>query len=100
MYGTVAKMKTQPGSGGLLAEMSRQFANDRPPGMVATLTYQMDTDPDVYMMAVVFESKDAYVANAGSPQQHARYEQYRALLAEEPEWHDGEIVHIEGSVGS
>jgi hypothetical protein len=32
-------------------------------------------------------------ANAASPEQHARYEQYRALLTAEPEWHDGEIVH-------
>ena len=99
MYGTVARMKANPGSGQLVAEMGRQLENDPPPGMAAVVVYQMDADPDVYMMAVMFESKDAYVANAESPQQHARYEQYRALLAEEPEWHDGEIVHVEGSVG-
>jgi len=44
-------------------------------------------------MAAVFESEDAYVANANSPEQHRRYQRYRELLSADPEWTDGEIVY-------
>ena len=96
MYGTVARMKAKPGSGELLAELGRQLSDDRPPGMVGLWVYQMDADPDEYLMAVAFESREAYRANADSPEQDARYQQLRALLAADPEWHDGEIVHADG----
>jgi len=95
MYGTVAKMRAQPGKGDLLEEMGRQLRDDRPPEMVAIYVYRMDADPDVFMMAVVFDSKESYVANAESPEQDARYRRLRELLAEDPEWHDGEIVQAD-----
>jgi hypothetical protein len=52
----------------------------------------MDADPSVCYLVVVFESKAAYEANAARPEAHAEYLQYRELLAEDPEWHDGTIV--------
>ncbi len=52
----------------------------------------MDTDANDYSIAVVFESREAYLANAESAEQHARYQQWLPLLDGEPEWHDGEIV--------
>jgi hypothetical protein len=52
----------------------------------------MDADPQEYYLAVVFENKEAYWANAQSPEQHTRFEQMMALLEGEPEWHDGEII--------
>jgi hypothetical protein len=55
--------------------------------------YQMDADPDTLMMAVIFSDKDAYMKNAGSPEQNERYEQMVALLDGPPEWNDGEIVY-------
>jgi heme-degrading monooxygenase HmoA len=96
MYGTVARMKAKPGTGELLAELGRQLSDDRPPGMVGTWVYQLDADPDEYLLAVAFESREAYTANAGSPEQDARYQKMRALLEADPEWHDGEIVYSDG----
>ena len=93
MYGTVAKMKAKPGTGELLAELGRQLHEDPPAGMVGTWVYQMDADPDEYILAVAFESRQAYTANAASPEQDARYQELRALLAADPEWNDGEIVY-------
>jgi hypothetical protein len=52
----------------------------------------MDANPDEYYLVVGFESKESYTANAASPEQHERYQRYRAWLTEDPEWHDGEIV--------
>jgi len=34
----------------------------------------------------------AYVANANSPEQAARYAEYLTFLDGAPEWHDGEVV--------
>ena len=100
MYGTVARMKAKPGTGELLAEMGHQLSDDRPAGMVGTWVYQMDADPDEYILAVAFESREAYKANAASPDQDARYQELRALLEADPEWNDGEIVYSEGSPSS
>jgi quinol monooxygenase YgiN len=61
-------------------------------GIVFQHLYRLDDDPQNLMLVVGFESKDAYRANAESPEQHARYQEYRAMLESEPEWHDGEIV--------
>lgn len=92
MYGTVARMTAIPGSEESLQEMSNQIEQADFNGMVASYVYQMDSNPDEYYIAVIFESKEAYVANAESPEQNARYEKLRALLTADPEWHDGEIV--------
>src|SRR5260370_30210704 len=78
MYGTVARMKAKPGTGELLTELGRQFHEDRPAGMVGTWVYQMDADPDEYILAVAFESREADTAHAARPQQDARYQELRA----------------------
>ena len=61
-------------------------------GQVARYIYQMDADPGEIFLVAIFESRDAYWANANSPEQNERFMQMRALLLEEPQWHDGEIV--------
>ena len=63
------------------------------PGMVADYVYRRDAASDEYYLAVVFESKAAYVANANSPEQDVRYRRLRALLIADPEWHDGEVLN-------
>ena len=95
MYGTVAHMRIKPGAEGQLSEQMRVFEAAKAPGVVTTYLYKMDADPNEYYLATVWESKAAYTANASSPEQHARYQAYRALLAAEPEWHDGEIVYVQ-----
>ena len=94
MYGTVARIRVKPGMDDKLRQLSsEQDAAGWMPGFVFEHIYQMDANRNEYMMVVAFESREAYLANANSPEQHARYEAFRALLAAEPEWHDGEIVH-------
>jgi hypothetical protein len=44
-------------------------------------------------VTVVFESEAVYRANARDPAQRERYLRYRALLSEDPEWHDGDVVY-------
>jgi len=52
--------------------------------------------PSTMFVAIVFESREAYVANAQSPQMDARYHELLALLEEPPEWHDGQIIYPQG----
>ena len=95
MYGTVAKMKVKPGMMDKLRETSMNEEQMSIPGLVNTYVYQMDADPNTLMLAVVFTDKEAYLKNAISPEQNARYEQMVALLEGPPEWNDGEIVYPE-----
>ena len=90
MYGTIARMKVKPGGLEALKQMSEDMP--APPGAVTSYIYQMDADPNELYLVVVFESKEAYVANAQRPEQHAEYEKLRAWLQADPEWHDGEII--------
>jgi quinol monooxygenase YgiN len=88
MYGTIAKMKMKPGA----FEALRESEMRRPAGFVASYVFQMDEEPDVMFMVAIFENRAAYEANANSPQQNADYLRIRALLQEDPQWHDGEVV--------
>lgn len=91
MYGTIATMRVKPGKEQELQRAMTLEGRDVP-GFVFAHIYRMDDDPNTLMLAVAFDSRETYRANAESPEQHAEYETYRALLEEEPEWHDGEIV--------
>jgi hypothetical protein len=42
----------------------------------------------------VFASREAYRTNAQSPEQNERYQELRALLFAEPEWHYVEIIDV------
>ena len=92
MFGTIARFRLLPGKEKELQALFEEYRQARYKGLVAEHIYRTDADPDVYFMAVIFESRAAYFANADSPDQDARYRKFRALLAEDPEWHDGEIV--------
>lgn len=92
MYGTVAKLKVKPDGLEKLRNWSPE-EDDRNSGAVAVYAFQMDDDPNEVYTVAVFESKEAYMANADSPEQDKRYRQMLKWLEGEPEWHDGEIVY-------
>ena len=91
MYGTVARIRIRPGVEAELERLSREQA-PHTEGFRFQHVFRLDDDPQTAYLVVGFDSKEAYRANAASPEQHARYEAYRALLEEDPEWHDGEIA--------
>jgi len=92
MYGTVARMRVKPGSDAKLEALGQEFVALKVPGFVGWMIFRADAGNNEYWMAVSFTDKEAYVANANSPEQAQRYEQIVALLESEPEWHDGEVV--------
>lgn len=98
MYGTVAHCRAKPGTQKQLMDHVREFEAAHVPGAVAMYIYRMDADANEYYLAIVFENKGAYLANAMSPEQDTRYQRLLVLLEGAPEWHDGEIVYAMESV--
>ena len=97
LYGTIAKMKLKPGAEDkMMQEM--EGSQDRREGHVATYVFKSDADPNVHFVTTIFESKDAYKKFADSPEQDKRFRQMRELLAADPEWHDGEVIHHDAKV--
>lgn len=92
MYGTVARMQLKPDTEAQMMALDLEERAKNIPGALAEYVYRMDNEPDVYYLVVMFESKDAYFANAASAEQAAEYEKMRAFLAADPEWHDGKVI--------
>jgi quinol monooxygenase YgiN len=97
MYGTIAKIHTNPDNVPALRSLAQSMGTA--PGQLGRFVFQMDADPQELWLVAVFESKEAYWANAASPEQHQRFLQLRALIDGDPEWHDGEIIDAAMSGG-
>ena len=93
MYGTVARMYVKAGKEAQFQQIAQDIGVGRVPGEVGVYAYQMDRDSREFFLAVIFESREAYVANANSPEQHERFLKMMQMLEREPEWNDGEIVY-------
>lgn len=96
MYGTVARMRVKPGMESQPEQEMSQYERLKIPGFVSTFLYRMDSDPNEFFMTVAFKDRESYHANARDPKQDERFKKLRALLAAEPEWHDGEIIASHG----
>ncbi|MGH2500612.1 MAG: putative quinol monooxygenase [Candidatus Limnocylindria bacterium] len=92
MYGTIARLRARAGSEGRLRQLMAEYEDLAVAGFAGTSVYRMDADPNEYYLAVAFEDRKSYAANAADPAQDARYRKLRELLEADPEWHDGEIV--------
>ncbi|MDP9328572.1 MAG: hypothetical protein M3P10_10220 [Actinomycetota bacterium] len=91
MYGTVARTRVKPENRAKLREVfERQTAARVVPGMVTAYTLY-ENHGDTAWLFVVFEDRASYDKNADDAAQNEQYLEYRALMEDEPEWHDGEI---------
>ncbi len=95
MFGTIFTMRPKPGKEGQVLEEFDRWTAERGPkvkGAVASIVYRSVSDPGELMGAVVFDSKENYVANANDPEQDKWYRRIVDLLQGEPRWMDGDIV--------
>jgi heme-degrading monooxygenase HmoA len=97
LYGTIAKMKLKPGAEDKMMH-AMEGSEDGREGHVATYVFKSDADPNVHFVTTIFESKSAYKKFADSPEQSKRFHQMRELLAADPDWHDGEVIHHDTKV--
>ena len=93
MYGTVAKMRVKAGAEQAFIRVAAETESVPVAGVVVVYVYQMDADSRDYYIGAVFDSKESYVTNAESPDQHQRFMQMMTVLDSEPEWHDGSVIY-------
>lgn len=93
MFGTIARWRLKDSvTDEQLNDVLAMMRDDRPPSSVAVIVFRSATDPQEIWVAGAFESREAYVANAATPEQNARFERISALIDGEPEWHDGDVI--------
>jgi quinol monooxygenase YgiN len=90
MYGTVAKLRVKPENRDKLRDVMKKQSEVKIPGSVTGYVL-WENDGDAAWFFAIFEDRESYDRNADDPAQNERYVEYRALMEEEPEWHDGEI---------
>jgi len=93
MFGTVAKYRLKPGHEKQFMEEMGSFEGNPPAGWVYHTVFRSTNDPNELWLSVVFESEEAYRKNAGSPQMDKEYRRMLEHLQDEPEWHDGHVIH-------
>ncbi len=92
MYGTVFRYRVKPGKEQEHIELFKQFDANPPEGYVASWTYRLDAGHNEYITAAAHTDRAAYLENATRPEQKVFFERFRALLADDVEWNDGEIT--------
>ena len=90
MYGTVARTRVKPENREKLSEVLARQTVAAVPGYVAAYML-FENDGDTAWLFAVFQDRASYDRNADDPAQNDRYVEYRALMEDDPEWHDGEI---------
>ena len=89
MYGSIFNLKIKPGH---QKDVLDSLSDETPPGAVAWYVMEPDDTSKDLIGVAIFESKEAYQANAESPEQHERFMKVMAYLEEEPQWTDGKYI--------
>jgi DNA-binding protein H-NS len=91
LYGTIFNLKIKAGHEEALLNVMNDATTSKPKGMVAWFVMKPD-EKENWIGVGVFESKEAYIANANSPEQHETFLKFMDHLDEEPNWTDGTYV--------
>jgi quinol monooxygenase YgiN len=99
MYGTIFNLSIKLGhEETLLTALKEDVISRKPEGMIGWFVMNPD-DKDEWMGVAIFESREAYVANANSPEQHESFLKLMEHLESEPTWTDGTYVIGEIDLG-
>lgn len=90
MFGSCARTRVKPENRQALRELMERQDYRNVEGFVKSFLL-WEKDSDVAWMFAIFENRELYYKNADDPAQNDRYLEFRALLEEDPEWHDGEV---------
>ena len=93
MYGTVARTHVKAENRAKLGEVMERQSNTNIPGYIAGYVLY-ENDSDTGWLFAIFEDRASYDKNADDPAQNDRYLEFRGLMEDDPEWHDGEIISI------
>ena len=90
MYGTVARMRVKPENRQAMSDAAASQMAEPIDGFISTHVLS-ENDSDAQWLFVIFRDRESYDRNADSPEQNDRFMQLRALMEDDPEWHDGVI---------
>jgi len=93
-FGSIFRMIVRPGKKDELKKLMTQQRGQRLPGVQST--HLFDTGGDEIWGVAVFKNEKAYRDNANTPEQNERYQEFRALLEFDPEWHDANVLSFVG----
>ena len=92
MYGTIYRLRPKAGKEADVIRIMDEWDRERRPKVKGSIAgYLFKLDKGGMMGVALFESKEAYVANANDPEQDAWYRQFRALMVADPQWFDGKL---------
>ncbi len=94
MFGTIYRMRVKSGQEQAIEELSRRWDRKRRPhvtGYLGEYLLRPKGDSNEIWGLVIFDSEANYRKNAEDPEQDRWYREWRALLEEDLEWHDGEV---------
>ena len=94
MYGTVALCHVRPENLAKLKVLATAEDYLHVDGYLGTDLLVVDNHPDTVLMVVRFQDQATYRANGDSPDQDARYQEFRALMDDDPVWYDGDWVPV------
>lgn len=94
MYGTVALCHVRPENLAKLRALAVAEDYLHIEGYLGTDLLVVDNHPDTVLMIVRFQDRASYRANGESADQDARYQDFRALMMDDPVWYDGDWVPI------
>ena len=95
MYGTIGIFRINPGSEAAAASHMNSWWTERAPkvkGAISGSLHSNAANPSELILSVVFESKEAYDANAADPEQDRWFQQLRTMLSGDPRWIDGDVL--------
>jgi hypothetical protein len=96
MFGSIAVVRPKEGKEAEVvahfAEWWRVRSPRSVPEAVAAHVFKLVDRPDELMVPVVFETREAYEANARDPAQSYWHRKLVSLLQEEPKWIDGDVL--------
>ena len=97
MYGTVAHIRVKVGQEDGIKQTMREWNTERKPkiaGAMSGYLFQLDSDPQDWIMVALFQDKETYRANADDPEQDRWFRRLMEHLEGEPQWHDGEAFEV------
>ena len=92
------RMKVKSGQEQNILDLFEEWERERKPkvkGAVGSIIMNPDNKPGEMVGAGIFVDKEAHLANANDPEQHAWFLKMRELLEADPEWEDGEFVSVD-----
>ena len=91
-FGSVFKLTPKPGQKQAVKDL--MMSGRQPSDVKGFLSAHIFDCGDEMWGVAIFEDEQAYRDNANDPQQDKEYQQLRALLTADPEWHDAAVLSV------